>query len=223
MAVSENHISRAGKASIEDRYGLKLAILGQWIRDGIPWRRASSGEILCDETGARLLEYVPTDVKSLTAWDGSRNTPNLEVKLKSEADGVQVISLQSLVGNQSKTISTKQHNQLRKKCEEIIKAIAAKAESQHQQENHGDEIEGLKLQIKSLEKLVAVQEKDVCDLRIEQKSWRDALSKSERIQMDNLVEARRLLAEKNVEVEALKLENATLKRERANVVPFSVV
>lgn len=216
MKITTNHTSISERSRVAARYEFKLAILKTWILNGIPWRRVPSGEVLCDEQGMRLLEYFPTDVRALTAWNGERNTAGLLVAIKNETGETEHVALSSLEGNRSNTIGEPWHRELWKRCDSVLRTLAVKARSQLEEENKGALVKALRLQVKSLESLIEVQEKDICTLRLEQKDSAADLSKSQRALLDNLTEARRLVASRDEEI-------AQLKRERTNLVGLTAI
>ncbi len=59
----------------------KIAILGDWLRDGIPLERDSKGRILCDDTGCQILVYAPNSLRSFNTWTKQLYSDETQIRL----------------------------------------------------------------------------------------------------------------------------------------------
>lgn len=75
------HQSQVAKQTAQAAIDRKLALLQEWVDQGIPYRMDEDGHVLLDAQDRKVLEFFPTSLRQFKLWDGSQNSPRLQAKL----------------------------------------------------------------------------------------------------------------------------------------------
>lgn len=189
--VNENHVSQRRNADAKGIIALKVALISDWISNGIPWKQDAEGYVF-DSQGERVLVDFPQDIKSFAEWEGPRPWS----KAKGGADAVLQPVARSTINQK-----TEEYKRLRGKLKELFDDLAARATTQIEQTNKASTIERLETELQFKTKVIDQQEKDVIRLRREADAAKKELG-------DERDERQREAAEFQRRIAELESENA---------------
>ncbi|MGF6410093.1 hypothetical protein [Paraburkholderia sp. MM5482-R1] len=67
------HVSEVFHRRAAELIERKLGVLGEWIKNSVPYQRDVNGTPIRDTDGELVLDYYPTSIFALAAWNGSQN------------------------------------------------------------------------------------------------------------------------------------------------------
>ena len=199
--MAKQHISQKSKGDAVNQVDLRLEILGEWCRAGIPWKTTHSGDLVRDADGEAQLDYSPSNLTEFVSWIAEKNC-----KAQHEAlTGLRTIS--------RSTLGQPYHNETKRKVLNCLALVAERRKSQYEQANKATRIGSQAAELAYLRKVVAAQEME---------------ARSSRLQVSNEVTARRkehslrLRNEKQLQSELLSRDKriAELTQALAKVSPL---
>lgn len=144
------HISIVTTEVCAEEIELKLAVLRQWVAEGIPWKTSDAGDLLRDADGECLLEYFPNNIVRFCDWDSSQNT------------GLTQLSL-SAIRRTNRSTLYRSHQVALSEIDEVCAALVAQARKQLKDSNKTKFIGELHTEVVYLRKLVATQESEITE------------------------------------------------------------
>ena len=202
--ISEKHISHQRSAGTKAAIDRKLALLTDWVSNGIPWKLNADGSYVFDGKGDKVLVAYPIDVKSFSEWEG--------IGRWSEVKGEPDVELQAFARS-TVNQKTTEYARLRIELKNLFESLKERAKEQIERANKSSIIERLQSDISFKDKVIAQQELDVVRLRREADAARKALGDEKDERAREAEEFRRRITE-------LETDNAQHLATLAKVAPL---
>lgn len=72
-----SHVSQLSHTNARKKIEVKVALLEFWGRTTVPWKVDTNGQFLFDQSGNKILEYVPVSENDVRRWKADFNNPGV--------------------------------------------------------------------------------------------------------------------------------------------------
>ena len=152
------HVAVRRKGEATQMLEKKLALLEQWIREGVPLLLMEDGTPVLDHDGERQLDYFPKSIASLADWDGTQNCKNTRDMFE--------LAL-SRTGRM--TIGKPYHAELKEALQKKIKELNICARKQSEALNKKTVISSLLERQSHAEALIKQQNKEIAEFQVKRR------------------------------------------------------
>jgi hypothetical protein len=146
----------------------RITVLRAWIAKGVPWQVASDGKHIRDENGDLKPEYIPTGFGEFCNWSSRNHSPAVASELFIYAENKARITEFGTVHRN--TLNQAHHRERKELAKQLMDSLAQCLAKQLEAANKSLIIENQKLEIEHLRLVVAAQETELKNARLNERT-----------------------------------------------------